>query len=79
MAGYFGQTALLFAHALAVSEENAAGGEVVTAPTCGACGVLPALPAWLGSLMSADEKYTVLPSDLKMVEDYVSRHSRAAR
>ncbi|MER9406708.1 threonine synthase [Mesorhizobium caraganae] len=44
-----------------------------------ACGVSPALPAWLGSLMSADEKYTVLPSDLKMVEDYVSRHSRAAR
>jgi L-serine dehydratase len=47
MAGYFGQTALLFAHALAVSEENAAGGEVVTAPTCGACGVLPAVLLFL--------------------------------
>ena len=44
-----------------------------------ACGVSPTLPAWLGSLMSADEKYTVLPSDLKMVEDYVTRHTRAAR
>ena len=44
-----------------------------------ACGVSPALPAWLGSLMSADEKYTVLPSDLKMVEDYVGRRARAAR
>ncbi|QKS29380.1 MAG: L-serine ammonia-lyase [Candidatus Accumulibacter similis] len=43
LAGYFGQTALQFAYALAVSEENAAGGEVVTAPTCGACGVLPAV------------------------------------
>jgi L-serine dehydratase len=43
MAGYFGQTALQFAYALAVSEENAAGGEVVTAPTCGASGVLPAV------------------------------------
>ncbi|HEY8026850.1 MAG TPA: L-serine ammonia-lyase [Burkholderiaceae bacterium] len=43
MAGHFGQTALLFAYALAVSEENAAGGVVVTAPTCGACGVLPAV------------------------------------
>jgi L-serine dehydratase len=43
MSGHFGQTALLFAYALAVSEENAAGGEVVTAPTCGACGVLPAV------------------------------------
>ncbi len=35
--------ALRFAYALAVSEENAAGGEVVTAPTCGAAGVLPAV------------------------------------
>lgn len=34
---------LLFAYALAVSEENAAGGMIVTAPTCGSCGVLPAV------------------------------------
>lgn len=34
---------LVFAYALAVSEENAAGGEIVTAPTCGSCGVLPAV------------------------------------
>lgn len=32
---------LTFAYALAVSEENAAGGEIVTAPTCGSSGVLP--------------------------------------
>ncbi len=32
---------LVFAYALAVSEENAAGGRVVTAPTCGSCGVIP--------------------------------------
>lgn len=43
MSGHFGETALLFSYALAVSEENAAGGEIVTAPTCGACGVLPAV------------------------------------
>lgn len=30
------------AYAYAVSEENASGGELVTAPTCGAAGVLPA-------------------------------------
>lgn len=52
-ASYFikskGQTSTLksrgkvFAYALAVSEENAAGGEIVTAPTCGSCGVLPAV------------------------------------
>ena len=47
MAGYFGQTALLFAYALAVSEENASGGEIVTAPTCGSCGVLPAVLCFL--------------------------------
>ncbi|MBI9067384.1 MAG: L-serine ammonia-lyase [Salinivirgaceae bacterium] len=33
----------LFAYALAVSEENAGGGTIVTAPTCGACGALPAV------------------------------------
>ncbi|MDR3412544.1 MAG: L-serine ammonia-lyase, iron-sulfur-dependent, subunit alpha, partial [Formivibrio sp.] len=43
MAGYFNQTALLFSYALAVSEENASGGEIVTAPTCGASGVMPAV------------------------------------
>ena len=34
---------LIFAYALAVSEENAGGGMIVTAPTCGSCGVLPAV------------------------------------
>ncbi len=33
----------IYAYALAVSEENAAGGEIVTAPTCGSCGVLPSV------------------------------------
>ena len=31
---------LIFAYALAVSEENASGGTIVTGPTCGSCGVL---------------------------------------
>ena len=34
---------LVFAYALAVSEENAGGGRIVTAPTCGSCGVIPAV------------------------------------
>ncbi len=34
---------LSFAYALAVGEENASGGTVVTAPTCGSAGVLPAV------------------------------------
>ena len=32
---------LVFAYALAVSEENASGHKIVTAPTCGSCGVVP--------------------------------------
>lgn len=32
---------LTFAYALAVSEENASGGVIVTAPTCGSSGVVP--------------------------------------
>ena len=34
---------LVCAYAFAVWEENASGGEIVTAPTCGACGVVPAV------------------------------------
>jgi len=34
---------LVFSYALAVSEENASGGRIVTAPTCGSCGVVPAV------------------------------------
>ena len=39
----FRRRATLYAFALAVSEENACGGLIVTAPTCGSCGVLPAV------------------------------------
>lgn len=34
---------LIFSYALGVAEENAAGGKIVTAPTCGSCGVVPAV------------------------------------
>ena len=34
---------LVSAYAFAVSEQNAAGGTIVTAPTCGSCGVLPSV------------------------------------
>lgn len=37
----------LSSYALAVAEENAANGLVVTAPTCGSCGVLPAILRYL--------------------------------
>ena len=38
---------LICAYAFAVSEENASGGIIATAPTCGACGVLPAVLKFL--------------------------------
>lgn len=44
--GYKGsmqRRALAFSYALAVAEENAAGGLIVTSPTCGSCGVIPAV------------------------------------
>jgi len=41
--GTMSRRALTFAYALAVSEENASGGRVVTAPTCGSSGVIPAV------------------------------------
>ena len=34
---------LIAAYAYAVTEQNASNGTIVTAPTCGACGVLPAV------------------------------------
>ena len=34
---------LVCAYAFAIGEENASGGEIVTAPTCGACGVVPSV------------------------------------
>lgn len=40
---------LICAYAYAVSEENASGGVIVTAPTCGACGVVPAVLKYLQS------------------------------
>jgi len=47
---------MLFATALAVSEENAGGGIVVTAPTCGACGVVPAVFNFLQKDQDLSEK-----------------------
>jgi threonine synthase len=44
-----------------------------------AVGLEPRLPEWLSDLMERSEKFTVLPSSIKMVEEYVSRHTRAAR
>lgn len=45
----------IFAYALAVSEENASGNIVVTAPTCGASGVVPSVLRYLKEVYNLDE------------------------
>lgn len=46
-------TKRMFSYALAASEENASAGEVVTAPTCGAAGVMP------GVLIAMVEEFNI--------------------
>lgn len=48
-------TKKMFSYALASSEENASGGNVVTAPTCGACGVMPAVLVAMVEEFNLDE------------------------
>ncbi|WP_386692378.1 MULTISPECIES: L-serine ammonia-lyase [unclassified Lonepinella] len=50
-------------YALAVNEENAAGGRVVTAPTNGACGIIPAV-------LSYYEKF-ISPISQEIIERYL--------
>ena len=53
--GFLGR---IFAYTLAVSEENGAGGRVVTAPTCGASGIIP------GLLYDIREEYVIYEKEL---------------
>jgi len=50
----FRADALLAAYAYAVAEENASGGQIVTAPTCGSAGVLPAVLRHLSDELELD-------------------------
>ncbi len=54
--GRMERRSMIFAYALAVSEENAAGGRIVTAPTCGSSGVLPAVLAFLQDYYKVSDK-----------------------
>jgi len=47
---------LVSAYALAVSEENASGGLIVTAPTCGSCGILPAVLYYLQKILKCSDE-----------------------
>lgn len=52
----FKRRSQLFSFALAVSEENASGGRIVTAPTCGASGVVPAVLKYFKKVHKSDNK-----------------------
>ena len=56
---HFKRLGMLAACALAVSDENAAGGIIVTAPTCASCGILPAVMRYLQET-AADQEVAVL-------------------
>ncbi len=59
-AGYhFSKTGHLTSYALAVSEENAGGGTIVTAPTCGSCGVLPAVLTYMQDVTICSDKIII--------------------
>lgn len=47
---------IVCAYAFAVSEQNASGGIIATAPTCGACGVLPAVLTYVSGREKRKEK-----------------------
>ena len=46
---------LVCAYAFALSEQNASGATIVTAPTCGSCGVLPAVLKYVSDKRSFEE------------------------
>jgi threonine synthase len=44
-----------------------------------ACGVVPALPAFLADLMHWKERFTVLPSQLELVQRHIEENARVAK
>ncbi len=50
------ESRLLFSYAFAVSEENADCGTIVTAPTCGSCGILPSVLYYFYKEQGAKDK-----------------------
>lgn len=54
--GVMKRISLAFAYSLAIAEENSSGGKIVTAPTCGSAGVVPATLYTLYKLYDFPEK-----------------------
>ncbi|MBN1115736.1 MAG: L-serine ammonia-lyase [Bacteroidales bacterium] len=54
--GYIRKRSMLYAYALAVSEENAGGGLIATSPTCGGSGVVPAVLYYYKNIYKGSHK-----------------------
>ena len=50
---------LVYSYAFATSEQNAAGGVIVTAPTCGACGVVPSVLKYMQEMRRFSDEQIV--------------------
>ncbi|MCB5202970.1 threonine synthase [Neorhizobium sp. T786] len=44
-----------------------------------ACGIEPALPSWLADLMTREERFDILPAELKAVENFIGGRARAGK
>ena len=70
------KTGTIFSYALAVSEENASGNIIVTAPTCGSAGVLPAVLFFIrGFYNLSDEKLLRALATAGLIGNFVKRNA----
>ena len=44
-----------------------------------ACGIDPALPSWLADLMTREERFDILPAEIRHVEKFIGDHARAGK
>ncbi len=71
----FQQTGTLASYAFAVSEQNAAGNTVVTAPTCGSCGVMPSVLKFLQESYNFDDSEIVRALATASVFGNIAKHN----
>lgn len=74
--GFMEKTGTIFSYALAVSEENASGNIIVTAPTCGSSGVLPAVLFFIkGFYNLSDEKLLKGLATAGLIGNFVKKNA----
>ncbi|HPJ34602.1 MAG TPA: L-serine ammonia-lyase [Spirochaetota bacterium] len=74
--GYMEKTGKIFSYALAVAEENASGNVIVTAPTCGSAGVLPAVLFFMKEFYGlSDEKLVRALATAGLIGNFVKKNA----